>query len=1042
MTRVLRRAAGASALAVGLFLLAVLWLLPAMGRRGDLNSLIEDGIRSLLAVPVKIANVETDALSEFSITRIESLRVEAGRGLRFGCDRLSLFYRPLELLGGRVRELTARNPSLFMDLDEEEDAPRVLRSSERPESASPDGATPAGASPEAPAYRVDRFRIEGGRLSVRTGGRILVIENLRLDASGVGGTGDIGWEIHARCLGGRLSGRGHLMRSGVAGDSALRYRLAAATLEIEDLPIEPLLASLLPDGFHGDGRLSLSGSAEGIWPDEVRVRMTSRLAEARSRVAGAQGWNGGEGVLDISAVARDGLDRVEFQVRLDAEANREELPEGSAGPLEREKLSFRGRGEFARKGAGETGPWVAIESAEVDIPRLGKIRASGRVGFDAEDVALDLDLRAEGVSPARLRRMGGAFFPARVAHQLPAGFDGRLNCWAHVSGGVRRWEAAAGLSPSPVSYESGNGDRVTAVAGGVVDRLTVAENGLRLEGVRISLLDLDAGDLVRAAAVDCPDAVQLRGRIALDLNAAELTLPVEEVEAQIDAKLCEGALAAEGIGLFVPSFEAYGSARVYGERETGLLVRFESLLEADELAIGPVVETLAGKGVRLSGETEIQTNAVGFVAQSDWRFEAATTGPVDLRGTIGLDAGEDLLLDVAVEASEIPADRFLAICLRDAFKERFSPLEGSRFEGECSLEAALKGPAGDPAVAGRFRARKLAADLAGASFEGVSLDLPFGFGRGIFGAEDAAGLLDIERASVRSVPLGRLRLPFSLSRGPVQNSYRLGGAPVRMDLLGGVVELRSLDLRPFAAAGERLRLSLEGRELHLDRAAALLGIPELPGRISIDVRSLRFSPERLDISGGLAIDVLGGRAEVEGLAIDHPGEPYRQFSVERASVRELDLGEIGRRFRFGVLSGILSGEVRRLVFSRDAVSRFEAEFETVPRPGVPQFLNKAAVESIRRTLAGPFGALEEMFFSRFRFAGLGFRSSLDGGRFRLEGKYRFGGVEYIVYSRWYQFPRVDVINTNPGIDYDWETIYENLKENYFRGGGEERPTSR
>ncbi len=997
-----------------------------MGRRGDFNSLIEEGIRSILAVPVKIASVETDALSEFSITRIESLRVDAGGEVQFRCDRLSLFYRPIELLGGRVRELTARRPFLFVDLDEEKDVGRLLRAAERTESD----------SPRPSAYRVDRFRIEGGRLAVRTGGRSLAIEDLRVDASGVGGTGDIGWEVHARFLGGRFFGRGHLIRTGAAGDPAPRYRLLAATLEMEDLPLGPLFAALLPRGLGGGGRLSLSGSAEGIWPDEVRLELTSRLREASTAIAGAQNWSGGEGRLDIGAVARDGLDHVEFQLRFDGEADREDLPKGSAGPLERERLSFATRGEYSSRGTGGAGPRIDIESAEIGIPGLGIVQASGRVGLDARDAALALDLRAEGISPGRLRRLGSAVSPSAVASRIPAGLDGQLNLWARVGGTVRQWEVAAGLSPSSISYEGPGGARVTAIARGNIERAVPSGEGVRLEGVRVLLSGIDAGELTRAVLIDDPGAMQLEGSIALDLAVTRAAIPGEGFSVTFDARVCDGAATAAGADLALRAFDAYGSGRIAVEPDAVFLVLFESVIEAEEMAIGPVVETFEGRAVRIGGETEIRRQIGGFKSRSYWRIENASTGPLDLGGTIGAAAGEDLQLDLGIRASEIPACRFLGLCLRDAFKERIPPLDGARFEGKCSLEATLKGPAGDPAFEGLFRARDVSAELSGARLDGVSLDIPFHFGRRIIGAGEAPGFLEIATAQINAVPLGPLRVPFALSRDVLDDSYSLRDGPIRWDLLGGAIEFHSVDLRPFAAAGERIRLSFQARELHLDRVAALFGLPELPGRAAIDVRSLRFSPERLEIAGEVGIDVLGGRAEVEGLAIDHPGEPYRQFSVERASVRDLDLGEIGRRFRFGVLSGILNGEVRRLVFSRDAISRFEAEFETVPRAGVPQFLNKAAVESIRRTLAGPFGALEEMFFSRFRFAALGFRTSLDGGRFRLEGKYRSGGVEYIVYSRWYQFPRVDIINTNPGIDYDWETIYENLKENYLRTGEE------
>jgi hypothetical protein len=102
--RIFARITFGAAFSLLLLVLVVFWLLPAMARRGDLNALVEDAIRAALQVPVEIGNVETDPLSEFSLTRVSSVAAEAERRFQFACDRLTAFYRPLELiLGHRVR---------------------------------------------------------------------------------------------------------------------------------------------------------------------------------------------------------------------------------------------------------------------------------------------------------------------------------------------------------------------------------------------------------------------------------------------------------------------------------------------------------------------------------------------------------------------------------------------------------------------------------------------------------------------------------------------------------------------------------------------------------------------------------------------------------------------------------------------------------------------------------------------------------------------------------------------------------------------------
>ena len=84
-------------LSASLSALAIFVLLPWMGRRGNLNALIETAIQSLLSVSVRVEAIETDPLSEFSITRLSSISAGSGGRFQFQAGRLSVLYSPLEL---------------------------------------------------------------------------------------------------------------------------------------------------------------------------------------------------------------------------------------------------------------------------------------------------------------------------------------------------------------------------------------------------------------------------------------------------------------------------------------------------------------------------------------------------------------------------------------------------------------------------------------------------------------------------------------------------------------------------------------------------------------------------------------------------------------------------------------------------------------------------------------------------------------------------------------------------------------------------------
>jgi hypothetical protein len=183
----------------------------------------------------------------------------------------------------------------------------------------------------------------------------------------------------------------------------------------------------------------------------------------------------------------------------------------------------------------------------------------------------------------------------------------------------------------------------------------------------------------------------------------------------------------------------------------------------------------------------------------------------------------------------------------------------------------------------------------------------------------------------------------------------------------------------------------------------------------------------LEARGTLRIEAFGGTFTFQDLRVRNLSEPYSSLHLGRGAIDGLRLADIGRVFGFGILSGVLRGEVRNLSFTGGEVSSFEIDVETVPVSGVPQYVDKRAIASIRRILSGPIGAIEEGLFSKFRYDRFGFWCQLRDGVFRLQGKYRIGGVEYLMHGRWYQFPRVDIVNARPGKPYDWRSIVERIR---------------
>jgi hypothetical protein len=993
---------------LALLLVVVLWLLPELGRRGNLNQLVEETIRSALSVPVRIGRVETDALSEFSITRVSSLTAEAESRFLFQCRRLTAFYRPLELIfEHRVRELTAQSPSLFLDLDR--DLSGIVRLPPR--------------KPGEPGYTVDRFRISDGRLVVQVGGRELALTGLELDSEGIGGSGDLRVQVAASLMGSRLTIQADLRRSAGPTGEPQRFQIQAARLEIEGLDVSPLLQALAPSLRGGGGLLSLSGSARGVWPEEVEVDLSSRLMEGSAAPPDAPSFLAGEGDLRVQATVLGELDRVDFSINLGARSQvRDGSPQDGASASDpvREEGALEARGRFEKKGP-SGGGLVRIDEARMTVEGLGRLEVEGEVSLAGEEPTLDLGLRLPPLPLERLERHPlGA--PLRGFSRF---LEGNLELEAHAGGPLSAPELAVGFRLKGGGFVLGRGRKVAAELTGEAPRISILEGGakVRLEGVQASVQGLDLEGLAQAAGPR--PSLDLHGKVDLRARAAELLLPLEKVDAELDLSIPRGSLSLKAGSIEAPSFEARVTAAITGDARSGLQVRLEAALGAKELGIGQAVETLAERPLTITGQAGVSRAAGGLEARLDLKIDSPSTGPVAIQGSVAALEGGSGALDLAIQATSIPNARFLSVYLRDPFRVKLPFLDGAQFSGSSSLEARLQRGREGLALGGTLRVAELGAVLGTTRLEGLSLSVPFRLGKGADQAGELPGFLAIRSLRSPAMALNGARVEFTLAG----STYRVP-AGLTVPLFGGTLKLGEMRLRPLAEAGRRLEMSLQAREVRLEELTPFLGFPVIPGRLLLDVRDLTFAGEKLLIDGVLGLDVFRGHVELEGLSIDHFFSPYRVYSLTLATAREIDLARVGKTFRFGLASGVLQGWVRDLVTTGSEVVSFEADFQTVPRKGVSQFLDQRAIQSIRRTLTGPFGEIRKLFFSKFHYAGFGFQTSLKDGRFQLRGKYHSRGVQYIMYAHWYQFPRVEIVNSQPKLDYDWEAIFENLRDVY------------
>ena len=71
---------------VGIVVVVVFLVVPWLGRRGNLNSLVAGLISSALEIPVDIGTVESEPLGRLTLTRLRSVSAETSGKLRFSAE--------------------------------------------------------------------------------------------------------------------------------------------------------------------------------------------------------------------------------------------------------------------------------------------------------------------------------------------------------------------------------------------------------------------------------------------------------------------------------------------------------------------------------------------------------------------------------------------------------------------------------------------------------------------------------------------------------------------------------------------------------------------------------------------------------------------------------------------------------------------------------------------------------------------------------------------------------------------------------------------
>ncbi|MGZ5044934.1 MAG: C4-dicarboxylate ABC transporter [Methylobacter sp.] len=248
----------------------------------------------------------------------------------------------------------------------------------------------------------------------------------------------------------------------------------------------------------------------------------------------------------------------------------------------------------------------------------------------------------------------------------------------------------------------------------------------------------------------------------------------------------------------------------------------------------------------------------------------------------------------------------------------------------------------------------------------------------------------------------------------------------QLPLLGGAIAINH-----FSWQSQKQRdpeVSFEGNinNVSLEQLSRALNWTPLSGSISGHIPRVEYSNKTLSLGGELIIKAFDGEIKVSNLASSGLFTDFIKFHSD-LEINDLDLDQLTGRFKFGGITGKLSGYVQQLYMENWHPVSFFAWLGTPENDDSRHRISQKAVQNIANIGGG--GAADLLsrsflrFFETFGYNKLGIGCYLHDGVCQLMGVEAKGSGYAIVTGG--GLPRIDVIGYNPRVD--WNVLMERLK---------------
>jgi hypothetical protein len=401
-------------------------------------------------------------------------------------------------------------------------------------------------------------------------------------------------------------------------------------------------------------------------------------------------------------------------------------------------------------------------------------------------------------------------------------------------------------------------------------------------------------------------------------------------------------------------------------------------------------------------------------------FSLAAVGKVGLTGTVQ-QISQRPTLRTQMTANDVQPSGVFAFFIREMLHHSYPILDQLTVGGRMDLTAKVYGTFDQFSAEGHLQVRGGNLGITSNAWQvgPMHLALPF---RVQWPA--ATGEL-----KVKSIPNGMLTvdsLRFGSESVPAfKTPVTLGdnrlsfNQPIRLGIYGGTVEIRNLVWTDLIKDSQAFSLSVETKDLQLQKLTEALGWYRFGGTLSGSIPKIDLAGNVLRSEGQIRIEVFGGRVQVNKTEIENPFSSLPAIKLD-ARFQNIDLEQASETFEFGRISGILEGTISDVIITNGQPAQLRADVHTVERPGSSQWISVEALNKITVLSSGGDGSLVyggiAGFFDNFRYSKMGFKASLKNDKLVLRGIESRGGKEFLVVGSLLP-PTVNVISHTQQIGF-------------------------